>query len=128
MASQGSVIARVYTSDAFLPLRGVPVVFTQTQPDGSRQVLAIRTTDASGLTEPVYIQTPDTADSQTPGNPLRPFASVDISTAAPGYGSILAEGVQIFPGVETIQGLMLLPRSPLSRTEGETVISGTQSL
>ncbi len=128
MASQGTVIARVYTSDAYLPLRGVPVTFTQTQPDGSRRLLAIRTTDSSGLTEPLSVETPDTADSLSPGSVLRPYATVDISTEAPGYGSILAEGVQIFPGVETIQGLQLFPRNELSRTAGETVISGTQSL
>jgi len=128
LASQGTVIARVYTSDAYLPLRGVPVTFTQTLPDGSRQLLAIRTTDSSGLTEPLSVQTPDAADSLSPGSVLRPYATVDISAAAPGYGSLLAEGVQIFPGVETIQGLQLFPRSQLSRTAGETVISGSQAL
>lgn len=128
MASQGTVIARVYTSDAYLPLRGVPVTFTQTLPDGSRRLLAIRTTDSSGLTEPLFVETPDASQSLTPGSVLRPYATVDISTAAPGYGTILAEGVQIFPGVETIQGLQLFPRSDLSRTAGETVISGSQPL
>ena len=117
MASQGSVIARVYTSDAYLPLRDVPVVFTQVQPNGDRSVLAIRYTDTSGLTAPLYIQTPDSSDSLTPGAALQPYASVDIQVEYPGYGGILAEGVQIFPGVETIQGLQLRPL-PVTSIEG----------
>ncbi len=109
MASQGTVIARVYTSDAFLPLADVPVTFTQVQPDGTRRLLAVRFTNSSGLTAPLAVATPDVSDSLTPGSVLKPYATIDISVDYPGYGSILAEGVQVFPGVETIQGLKLLP-------------------
>lgn len=121
MASQGSVIARVYTSDAYLPLSGVPVVFTQTLPNGSKTVLAIRYTNSSGLTEPLFIETPDAAQSLTPGAVLRPYATVDIQVEYPGYGGILAENVQVFPGSETIQGLQLRPL-PVTSMEG----SGTK--
>ena len=103
MSSQGSLIVRVYTSDAFLPLRDVPVVISQ---DG--KLLAIRRTDSSGLTEPLPVDTPDEIESLSPGY-LKPYATVDIQVEYPGYGGILAEGVQIFPGVETIQGLQLIP-------------------
>ena len=125
MASQGSVIARVYTSDAYLPLRDVPVIFTQIQPNGERTVLAIRYTDTSGLTAPVSIQTPDTSDSLTPGAALRPYGSVDIQVEYPGYGGILAEGVQVFPGVETIQGLQLRPLPATSIEDGGTKYPGS---
>ena len=125
LSSQGSVIARVYTSDAYLPLRDVPVVFTQVQPNGDRSVLAIRYTDTSGLTAPLLIQTPDTSDSLTPGAALRPYASVDIQVEYPGYGGILAEGVQIFPGVETIQGLQLRPLPVTSIEDSGTKYPGS---
>ena len=128
MASQGSVIARVYTSDAYLPLQAVPVSFTQILPDGSRQLLAVRMTDNSGLTSPLFINTPDRSESLTPGNTLRPYATIDISTSAPGYSSVTAEGVQIFPGVETIQGLQLRPVPTSDRGEFTTVPGSTQNL
>lgn len=128
MASQGSVIARVYTSDAYIPLRGIPVTFTLVLPDGTRQLLAVRRSDSSGLTEPLPIDTPDVSTSLTPGASLRPYATVDISADAPGYGSIEAKGVQIFPGVETIQGLQLRPRPTSTGFYGETVENGSQNL
>lgn len=103
MSSQGSLIVRVYTSDAYLPLRDVPVVISQ---DG--RLLAVRRTDSSGLTEPFFVETPDALESLSPGF-LKPYATVNIQVEYPGYGGILAEGVQIFPGVETIQGLQLIP-------------------
>ena len=125
MASQGSVIARVYTSDAFLPLRGVPVTFTQNRSDGSKTLLAIRYTNSSGLTEPLYIETPDTSESLSPGAALRPYATVDIQVEYPGYGGILAEGVQIFPNSETIQGLQLRPLPITSTENGSIKIPGS---
>lgn len=121
MASQGTVIARVYTSDALLPLPGVPVTFTQVQPDGSRELLAIRLTNSSGMTAPLPVNTPDASESLSPGLMLKPYATVDISVALPGYDGILAEGVQVFPGVETIQALQLLPLPSLPGERGSSV-------
>ena len=125
MASQGSVIARVYTSDAYLPLRNVPVVFTQTLPDSKKNVLAIRYTNSSGLTEPLFIETPDTSESLSPGSALKPYATVDIQVEYPGFGGITAEGVQVFPGSETIQGLQLRPLPVTSTENGSTKIPGS---
>lgn len=110
MSSQGYVIARVYTSDAYIPLVGVPVSFTLVQPDGKRRQLAVRATDENGLTQPVTVDTPDVLQSLSPGPVSQPYATVDIATGAPGFGSAQVRGVQIFPGVETIQGLQLKPQ------------------
>ena len=122
------MIARVYTSDAYIPLRGVPVTFTLVLPDGSRQLLAVNRTDSSGLTEPVFIDTPDVSESLTPGVSARPYAAVDISADAPGYGTFEAKGVQIFPGVETVQGLQLRPRPISPGSYNETVEGPSQNL
>ena len=122
------MIARVYTSDAYIPLRGVPVTFTLVLPDGSRQLLAVKRTDSSGLTEPVFIETPDVSESLTPGVSVRPYATVDISADAPGYGTFEAKGVQIFPGVETVQGLQLRPRPASPGSYGEIVEGPSQNL
>ncbi len=111
MSSQGFVIARVYTSDAYLPLRNAPVTFTQVLPDQSEKLLAVRLTDQSGLTSPILIDTPDLSQSLTPGASLPPYAIIRIRVEYPGYSSLLVEGVQVFPGVETVQSLQLRPLS-----------------
>ena len=126
MSSQGSVIARVYTSDAYIPLAGASVTFTQMLEDGSKKLLAIRQTDASGLTEPLFLETPDTAQSLTPGISIRPYATVDIQAEVPGYGGILAEGVQVFPSVETIQGLQLRPLPVTAYENGQITVPGSK--
>ena len=125
MAAQGSVIARVFTSDAFLPLSDVPVVFTQTTKTEGRQLVAIRYTDSSGLTAPLLIETPDTIQSLSPGASQRPFTTVDIQVEYPGYGGILAEGVQVFPNSETIQGLQLRPIPTTFAEYGTVKIPGS---
>lgn len=76
---------------------------------GIRKLLAIRFTDSSGITEPLIIPTPEPAVSLTPGAALKPYAAVDIQVHYPGFNRILAEGVQVFPGVETVQNLQLQP-------------------
>ena len=128
MASQGSVIARVYTSDAYLPLAGAPVVFSQTSTDGTQKLIAVRMTNSSGLTTPVFLDTPEPSRSLTPGGDLRPYALVDIRVSYPGYSSIRALGVQVFPGVETIQGLQLRPVSPSDLSETTTYPETNQDL
>ena len=122
MASQGTVIARVYTSDALLPLANVPVTFTQIQPDGSRKLLAVRLTNSSGMTAPLPVETPDASESLSPGLMEKPYAVVNISVEYPGYGGVLAEGVQVFPGVETIQALQLVPLPSLPGEQDLSVL------
>ena len=119
MSSQGSLIVRVYTSDAYLPLADVPVVISRQKEEG-RELLAIRRTNSSGLTEPLLVETPDTEQSLSPGK-LRPYASVAIRVEYPGYSGIFAEGVQIFPGVETVQGLQLQPL-PVTSSGNTTIL------
>lgn len=109
MSSQGTILARVYTSGAQLPLSGVPVSFAQVLPDGRRQLLAQLFTNASGLTPSLSIETPDRSESLHPGGALQPYALVDIRAEAPGYKPVEASAVQVFPGVETVQLLQLIP-------------------
>ena len=85
-----------------------------TSKDGSRKLLAVRLTNSSGMTAPLPVETPDASESLSPGLMEKPYAVVNISVEYPGYGGVLAEGVQVFPGVETIQALQLvtLPSLP----------------
>lgn len=128
MPFQGSVIARVYTSDALLPIFNAPVIFTQVQQDGTRTLLAIRQTNTSGLTVPVYVSTPEPSSSQSPGSLQVPYATVDIQTCFPGYNRISVSGVQIFPDIETIQDFQLRPIPVSERNESLLYPQRTQAL
>jgi len=109
ISSQGSLLVRVYTSDSYIPLRNVPVTITQTDPDGGQKLIAIRYTDSSGLTEPIFIDTPDMQQSLHPTNGMQPFALINIQISEPGYQSIRANGIQVFSGIETVQNFQLQP-------------------
>lgn len=121
MSSEGSVIVRVYTSEAIIPLSDATVIITKQNADQDASLLAVKFTNSSGLTDPVYVQTPDPAQSQVPGSTLLPYAEINIEVSYPGFDRVLAKGVQIFPGVETIQGVQLHPLTQNASMQSETV-------
>ena len=108
MAATGTVLTRVFTSRAQIPVEGATVAFTQRGGEGRHALLALRVTDANGRTAPVRIGTPDPAASASPGT-VDPFAVCDIWVESPGYELLVVENVQIFPDTQTLQELELIP-------------------
>lgn len=108
MASTGTILTRVFTSRAQIPVAGATVAFTQRGTEGHHTLLALRVTDTNGRTEPVSVPTPDPSASESPGT-VTPFAVCDIWVEAPGYELLVVENVQIFPGTQTLQELELIP-------------------
>ena len=49
MDSQGTVVVRLSTSSALIPLQGATVTITKTRPDGTQELLAVRVTNFDGL-------------------------------------------------------------------------------
>ena len=120
MSSLGTIIARVYTSYAELPIKGAAVAFTSRAAGGKHTLLALRFTDESGKTAPVSFATSDVALSTNPGS-AAPYALSDLWVYYPGFELFVAENVQIFPGVKTVQKVELIPlplhTHPHSRAE-----------
>lgn len=108
MTATGTILTRVFTSRAQIPIAGATVVFTRQEPGGVRALLALRVTDGNGITAPVQLATPDLAASEFPGTDT-PFAVCDIWAEAPGYELLAVEDVQVFPGTQTLQELRLIP-------------------
>lgn len=108
MDAFGTILTRVYTSRAQIPISGATVAFTQRGTEGRHVLLAVRVTDENGHTAPVQVATPDAAASESPGT-AAPFAVCDIWAEAPGYELLVVENVQVFPDTETIQELELIP-------------------
>ncbi len=102
MSNVGTLSVRVFTSQAELPVEGATVVVTQKEETGRQELLSLQVTDSSGLVEPISIPTP------APGaHP--PFSLCSVWAERAGFAMLQVEGVQIFPGVETIQDMRLIP-------------------
>ena len=111
MEGTGTLVVRVYTSRARLPVEGATVVVTQKGEQGKYQLLSVQATDQSGGTKPIKISTPALGESTHPGSLTPPYAVCDVWAEHPGYARLLVEGVQIFQGVETLQSMELTPLS-----------------
>lgn len=118
MAQTGTLVVRVSTSQAQLPVANATVVVYALGEDGRRNVQSIQITDSSGGSAPIQLDAPDYDLSQSPGSPL-PFASYALLVEHPDYYLALFEQLQIFSGVETVQHVSLTPLPQPSNPEDD---------
>lgn len=111
MDAIGWLNVRVYTSVAQIPVPGATVVVTQKGESGRYRLLSIQITDSSGNIKPVTVETPQASESTEPedGDVIPAFATCEVWAEYPGFARLLVEGVQVFPGVVTFQGMDLSP-------------------
>lgn len=103
----GYIVSNVYTSQAQIPVKDA--VFTVTkEEDGETMLLGVRISDENGKTFPIAIETPDLSESLSPGNP-QPYALVNIRIDHSDYKSVYTKGVEVFPGIVTLQNYELFP-------------------
>lgn len=110
MSNVGSAVAWVTTSNATIPIPGAVVTFRRRNESGEVIRTETVTTDFSGKTPPIQFETPPPSESQSPGKD-NPFVFVEIDATHPLYIPMTAEGVQIFPNVQTVQMLDTVPLS-----------------
>ncbi len=109
MQAQGTVVVRLFTSAAQIPLQGATVTITKRLPGGGTKLLAVRITNFDGFTDPVSIDTPPMAESQSYQAGLVPYAVVDIRVERTGFDRVIIENAQVFPGTQTRQEVALIP-------------------
>ena len=108
MPQTGSLVVRVFTSQAQLPVSGATVIISSPGEDDRRKVLSIQITDESGGTRPVTLEAPDLSHSESPGG-TAPFSDNSLVVEHPEYYLATFEKLQVFPGVETVQNVPLVP-------------------
>ena len=108
MASYGTIVTRVYTSQTQIPVQGATIVITQKSGQNRHHVLAVEVSDENGRTKPISIETPEQSASLSPGSQM-PFTQVDLWAEAPGFEMLISEDLQVFPNTETLQLLELIP-------------------
>ena len=115
----GFLKVQTVTSRAELPVAGATVTVSRLGVDGSRELLRVQRTDESGMTELISVPTPDRANSLTPDQ-ARGWTDVQIAASHPDFDGVVSRDVQIFPGVTTLQKLVLVPRGGLPTDLGKT--------
>ena len=108
MEAVGQLRVRVYTSRAQLPVMGATVVVTSRGESGRTKLVSIQTTDSSGTTPPVQLDAPDLSLSEEPGG-AAPFSDYALVVEHPEYYLATFEKLQVFPGIETVQNVPLVP-------------------
>ena len=107
MQDSGRLIFRVFTSDAQLPVEGATVLVRGQQSPG--RLLGIRVTNSSGETDPVVVETPGAYLSQSPEQSIQPWTGLNVIVEHPDFERVTLQGLQVFPGVETVQTIRLIP-------------------
>lgn len=109
MERNGSLVVWVTTSRAQIPVDGATVVVALPQPDGRFELMSLLITDESGRAGPVTLPSAQTGDGgQTPGGP-QPYVNYSMWVEHPNYEVAFVESFQVFPGVESVQQIDLLP-------------------
>lgn len=116
----GRLNVRVYTSRAQIPVEGATVAVTGAGENGKRTLWSVQSTDSSGGVKTIEIKAPAANLSMQPGGMRQPYTLCDVWAEHPGFAALVVEGVQIFAGVDTFQGMEL---SPLA--EGTTSLTTT---
>ena len=129
MPQTGSLIVRVFTSQAQLPVSGATVIISSRTEDNRYNIFSIQTTDSSGSTKSFKLDAPDLALSESPGGGP-PFSDYSLVVEHPGYYLATFEKLQIFPGIETVQNVPLvpLPQPPAGQDAAEPVVVTPQPL
>ena len=111
MASTGTIIFNVFTSDARIPIEGATVLLRRQE--APRELLGIRITNESGKTDPIVVMTRDVSLGQVPESTVKPWIGCTAIIEHPGYERVIINGIQIFPGIVTMQSVQLLPLQEL---------------
>ena len=129
MPQTGSLIVRVFTSQAQLPVSGATVIISSRTEDNRYNVFSIQTTDSSGSTRSFNLDAPDLILSESPGGGP-PFSNYSLVVEHPEYYLATFEKLQIFPGVETVQNVPLvpLPQPPAGQDAAVPVVVTPQPL
>lgn len=115
----GFLKVQTVTSRAGIPVAGATVTVSTVVPGRGRELLSVQRTDESGMTDMISIPTPDLDNSLTPDQP-QGWTDVQVAASQPNYDGIVIRNVQIFPGVTTLQELILVPRGGLPTDLGDT--------
>lgn len=117
-ASQGRLQINVTANVGLIPIQNANITISYTgEPDSVFETL---TTDSSGQTSTVSLNTPPLAYSLTPNSPM-PYAEYTLNVTAAGYEPVTVSGVEVLPDVTALQNIEMIP-TEVSQEETETIV------
>ena len=122
MPQTGSLLVRTFVSRAQIPVPGATAVVAVAGEDGHHQILAVRITDESGIAGPFELPAPDVSSSLSP-NMAHPFSSYMLLVEHPNFELATFLDLQIFPGVQTIQDVPMVPLQTQGTGNGVTIVT-----
>lgn len=129
MAQNGSLIVRTFVSTAAqLPVPGATVIVSAPDGAGKQKLLAIRTTNESGVAGPIPLEAPNMSGSLTPDADGAAFTPYTLVVEHPDYQLAVFDKLQIFPGIETVQDVPLIPLSANGRDQNDLTTVTPQQL
>lgn len=116
--ARGSLQINVTANVGLIPIRNANITISYTgEPNSTLETL---TTDSSGQTETVSLDTPPLAYSLTPNSPM-PYAEYTLNITAPGYEPVTVSGVEVLPDVTAVQNIEMTPTEVAQEPE-ETIV------
>lgn len=128
MAQSGTLFVRTFVSNAQFPISGATVIVSAPSGDGRQKLLSIQQTDESGVAGPITLEAPDKSEGLTPDSKNAAFSTYTLVVEHPDYQLAVFDNLQIFPGVETMQDVPLIPLSANGRNQADTTIVTPQPL
>ncbi len=105
MNESGYITVAVKTAGGALPVENAVV----TVRDENDNILYAVFTDRSGKTARLTVPAPPKANSGTPNTNLPPFYKYTVDTDKQGFVSVRNLNVPVYPGINSIQPVELLP-------------------
>lgn len=116
----GQLQVNVTSEDNSYPIPDATVSISYTGiPDGQLESL---TTDASGQTDIIDLDTPPLEYSLDPNIEQQPYSEYTIQVTAPGYEPIIVAGAELLPTILAIQNIQLRPSNAVSPADEIFVI------
>ena len=119
----GYMIVRVTTARGAIPLENAIVTVHNYDPEfegGRGDVIAVYTTDPSGLTERFALPAPPRELSMTPGNG-KSYETYNLSVTKEGYYQQYYANVPVFEGITAIQNADMIPLPDNGQTDNARI-------
>lgn len=108
----GNIIVEVTTARGAIPMEGTDVVIDRldgNDENGRQELIAIETTNQSGRTRPVSVNTVSKELSLVPGN-SEPFSTFYVTAAVTGFEPVKNRPVDVFANEISILKIDLIPK------------------
>ncbi len=116
---QGHLLINIRSETGEIPIEGATIRLSYTgQPDSILETLS---SNVSGQTEEILLDTPPLEYSMEPAQ-NQPYAEYTIEVTAEGYEPINISGIELLPGEQAIQNVLLTPLSETASAEEHIVI------